>query len=167
MPTIFLGVIDLPYNEPPSAGPKRVRKASKHPRPHKSQAAKYGNLTTGDVAEILEAKYHVMELYWFLHEAQIAADFEESLSGALETLLMGGPIAATGFESALSKMEDGFKQMLSQRELDTLGYPGIPTAAAMAGVSHRFKSGYTKNRVPRPSFIDTGLYSSSFKVWAT
>ena len=166
MPTIHLGVVDIIYSEPPSAGPKRVRKASKYPRPHKSQAAKYGNLTTGDVAEILEAKYHVMELYWFLHEAQIAADFEESLSGALETFLMGGPIAATGFESALSKMEDSFKQMLSQRELDMLGYPGIPTLAAQMGVSHRFKRPYAK-RPPRPSFIDTGLYQASFKAWAS
>ena len=167
MPTIHLGVVDIIYSEPPSAGPKRVRKASKHPRPHKSQAAKYGNMTTGDVAEILEAKYHIMEIFWTMHEAQIAADLEESLSGALETFLLGGPITATGFESALSKMEDSFKQMLAQGELDTIGYPGIPTAAALAGRSSRFKSGYTKNRMPRKSFIDTGLYSSSFKVWAT
>lgn len=166
MPTIHLGVIDIPYNEPSSANGKPARKASKHPRPHKSQAAKYGNMTTGDVAEILEAKYHIMELYWNLHEAQIAADLEESLSGALETFLLGGPIAATGFESALSKMEDSFKQMLSQRELDTLGYPGIPTLAAQMGVSHRFKRPYAK-RPPRPSFIDTGLYQASFKAWAS
>ena len=165
MPTIHLGVIDLPYNEAPSA--RRAPKASKHPRPHKSQAAKYGNMTTGDVAEILEAKYHVMEIYWSLHEAQIAADLEESLSGALETILMGGPAQAHGFEGALSKIEDGFKQMLSQRELDGLGYPGIPTKAAQAGVSSRFKSGYTKNRTPRPSFVDTSLYMSSFRAWAS
>lgn len=166
MPIIVLGVVDVPYNLPPSANGKPARKASKRPRPHKSHAAKYGNMTTGDVAEILEAKYHVMEHFWTLHEAQIASDLEESLSGALETFLMDGPIAATGFESALSKMEDNFKQMLSQRELDMLGYPGIPTAAAMAGVSHRFKRPYAK-RPPRPSFIDTGLYQASFKAWAS
>ena len=122
-------------------------------------------MTTGDVAEILEAKYHVMEIYFSLHEAQIAADLEDSLSGALETLLMGGPAQTHGYEGALSKIEDGFKQMLSQRELDGLGYPGIPTKAAQMGVSHRFKSGYTKNRTPRPSLIDTGLYQASFKSW--
>ena len=123
-------------------------------------------MTTGDVAEILEAKYHVMELFWELHQADIARDFEGSMLGSFESLVMGGPITLDLHGTATSKIEDRFKQMLSNKELDSLGYPGIPTAAAEAGVSHRFKRAY-KRRASRPSFVDTGLFMSSFKAWVT
>jgi hypothetical protein len=164
MPTLHLGVIDIPYVEPPSA-PKKVRKAGRRPWPHKSQAAKYGNTTTGDVAGWLENRYHVMEIYYELHQAKIADDFANSVSGSLETFLMGGPANLDVMGTVASQIEDGFKQMLSGRELDSLGVPGIPTAAAQAGKSSRFKSGFNKTRSPRPSFIDTGLYQASFKAW--
>jgi hypothetical protein len=166
MPILHLGVIDIPYVEAPAA-PKKIAKAGRRPRPHKKHAAKYGNVTTGDVAGFIENRYHVMEIFWELHQDAIAADFENSISGAIETLLMGGPANLDVMGTATSQLEDRFKQMLSGRELDTLGYPGIPTAAAEAGVSHRHKSGFTKNRTPRPSFIDTGLYQASFKSWVT
>src|SRR5579872_1341599 len=153
---LHLGVIDLPYAEPAPA-PKKIRAAGRRPRPHKDHAKKYGAMTTGDVAEILESKYHIMENFWQLHQADVAKDFEESMSGAFESLVMGGPITLDVHGSATSKIEDRFKQMLSNKELDSLGYPGIPTAAAEAGVSHRFKRAY-KKRASRPSFIDTGLF---------
>jgi hypothetical protein len=117
------------------------------------------------LAEILEAKYHIIELFWTLHEQDNVTDLEESLSGAIENFIMGAPISIDPFGSAMSKIEDRFKQMLSNKELDSLGYPGIPTAAAMAGVSARFKSGFTKNRTPRPSFISSGQYQGAFKAW--
>jgi hypothetical protein len=41
------------------------------------------------------------------------------------------------------------------------------SAAADAGKSKRFKSGYTKGRKARPAFVDTGLYVSSFRAWVT
>lgn len=159
---LHLGVIDIPYSEPPAAGPKPTKRPRKRPR--KSQAAKYGNITTGDVAEILEARYHVMELFWELHKNEVAEDLEGSIAGALETFLMGGPIDIDPVGSASSKIEDRFKQMLATKELDSLGYPGIPTMAAQRGVSHRFKRPYVR-RAARPSFIDTGLYQSSMKAW--
>jgi hypothetical protein len=40
--------------------------------------------TTGDVAEILEAKYEVMEHFAKSHEDDIASDLENSLEGELE-----------------------------------------------------------------------------------
>jgi len=166
MLTLHLGVIDIPYVEPPDE-PKKIGKAGRRPRPHKAHAAKYGNITTGDVAGWLETRYHVMELFWELHQNEVADDFANAVSGALETFMMGGPANLDVMGSVGSKIEDGFKQMLSGRELDSLGYPGIPTAAAMAGKSSRFKRGYTKNRTPRPSFIDSGLYQASFKAWIT
>ncbi len=166
MPVLHLGVIDIPYVEPAPA-PKKVAKAGRRPRPHKAHSAKYGHVTTGDVASFLENRYHVMELFWELHQDAIADDFANSISGSIETFLMGGPANLDVMGSATSQLEDRFKQMLSMRELDSLGYPGIPTEAAKAGVSHRHKSGFTKNRTPRPSFIDTGLFQASFKAWVT
>ena len=106
-----------------------------------------------------------MQHFWQIHGQEVADDLAESLSGSIETFLMGGPISLDPTGTATSKIEDRFKQMLSMRELDAIGYPGIPTAAAQAGVSHRFKSGFNKNKAPRPSFVDTGLFSSSFRAW--
>lgn len=77
---------------------------------------------------------------------------------------MGAPVSLDPFGSATSKIEDRFKQMLSTRELDSLGFPGIPTAAAQRGVNHRFKHPY-KKRAARPSFIDTGTFQASAKAW--
>lgn len=164
-----LGVIDIPYVDAPAAGsgkkPPKNPGRKVRPRPHKSHEAKYRSVTTGDVAQWLENQYHPMEHFFELHGDEIADDFANSLAGAIETFFMGGPANLDVYGGATSKIEDRFKQMLSNRELDSLGYPGIPTAAAQAGVSHRHKSGYTKGKVPRPSFIDTGLYQASFKAW--
>jgi hypothetical protein len=163
---LHLGVIDVPYVEPPA-----TPKAPKNPRrrrrgPHKAHAAKYANITTGDVATILEDKYGIMQAYFAAHEADVASAIEGSLQGAVESLLMGGPPKLDAFGSAVSKIEDGFRRFLSEREVERVGIPGTPTAAALRGVSHRFKQAY-KLRARRPSFIDTGLYEASFKSWIT
>lgn len=146
MPTLHLGVIDLPYSN------VVVRKKGKTP-----------NATTGDVADILEAKYHVMEHFSELHGDDIALFMADALAGSLETLAMGGP-AGDPFATAAGQTESLFKTFLATKTLERYGYPGVPTKAALKGVNHRFKHPYAK-RDPRPSFIDTGLYQSSFKAW--
>ena len=156
--TMHLGVIELPYT-PPDIGKLKVKKGSAKPK------GQYKGITTGDVAEILEAEYHVMEHFYQLYEDQIGGEISEAIKGSLETMLMGGPdTAAQALEAAASPIEDLFKQMISNNELDALGYPGIPTQAAQKGVDHRKLHPYAK-RLARPSFRDTGLYQSSFKVW--
>jgi len=52
------------------------------------------------------------------------------------------------------------------KEVEKLGIPGVPTKAALRGVNHRLKHPY-RRRGARPSFVDTSLYMSSFKAWAT
>jgi hypothetical protein len=136
MPVIHLGVTDVTY----ATGAK----------------------TTGDVAEILEDKYHIMQVFYEQHKEDVAEDLEQSLSGAMESMMAGAPPSNRPFGSAEAAIEERFKRFLSEAEMDALGYPGVPTAAALAGVSHRFK---TKKGSPRPSFIDTGLFQSSFVVW--
>jgi hypothetical protein len=167
-----LGVIDLPYVAPPSA-PK-----SRGPKPHAAHAKEYGNSTTGDVAEILEGKYHIMEVFFEWNAAEVTAYLEDSTEKACRSLFAGAPSTLNPFAGGTSKIEAAFKQFLAQGEIETFGIPGVPTQAALDGVSHRFKSGVNwawevgpngKRRkvhgVRRPSFIDTGLYQASFKAW--
>jgi hypothetical protein len=141
MPVLHLGVIDLPYT-----GKKR-------------------SVTTGDVAGFLENKYHVMEVFAIHNETYIANKLEKSLVGTMESLLMGAPATLDPFGAGASQIEDKFKSFLSTRAVEKVGIAGVPTGAALSGVSRRHKSGFTRGRKRRPSFIDTGLYQSSFKAW--
>jgi len=164
MTTLHLGVMDVPYGNAPS--PTSPSKPGRGRRKRNSRAKGSPiSITTGQVAEILEAEYRVMEVFYASHEDEIARLLEHSIGGALQSLMMGAPAQATDiFASAASRIEDQFKQFLSTKEIEQLGIPGVPTAAALHGVSHRFANP-GKRRAPRPSFIDTGLYQASFKAW--
>jgi hypothetical protein len=166
MTVLHLGVLDIPYieNQPTTPQPKKAPKRPGRSRVHKQHAKKYQNISTGDVAEILETKYHIFEVFFREHEADIAKDIENSLGGAIESLLMGGPPRLDAFGSATSSIEARMKRFLSDQEMEKLGYPGVPTQAALRGVSHRFAHPY-KRRAPRPSFIDTSTFMSSMKSW--
>ena len=148
MTTLHLGVLDVPYTD--STGATKTAKVA------------VASETTGDVAGYLEAKYHVMEHFFELHGAEIAEDLVQSLSDAFEDLVSGAPAGLDPFGAATSAIEQRFREMLTKKELDALGYPGIPTKASLEGVNHRLKS---KKGAPRPSFIDTGQYQASFKAW--
>lgn len=152
MPTLHLGVIDIPY--------------ANAPKKHQRRSGTAGTQTTGDVAGWLEDRYHVMEIFFEENKDQIVGFLEEGITGSMESVLMG----AANFSSldptgkAMSEIEDRFKQFLAMKEIEGLGIPGVPTGAAQRGVNHRMKRPYVR-RAPRPSFIDTGLYQSSFKAW--
>lgn len=164
MPTMHLGVTDIPY----SWGQKKAGgiSAAKAMQAAKKGTGTGGGVTTYDVAVWLEKRYGVMEMFLDLRSKEIGAAIENGLAGAMETVMMGGPSqAGTAFASAGSEMEDLFKTALSSEAFNGLK-SGIPTRAALRGVSHRFKRPYVK-RPARPSFIDTGLYQSSFRVWTT
>ena len=156
--TLHLGVIDLPYTN--ETTPKRLPKS--RPGKQRPRAKKDPVETTGDVAKVLEAKYHVIETFYDLHEEEIAQDFADEMTGALESLIMGAPVPADPLAGATSKLEQRFREYLDREEIAETATPGVPTKAALRGVNHRLKT----NRGPRrPSFIDTGLYQSSFKAW--
>jgi len=154
--TLHLGVLDQPYAhegpEPPQRGRRRRRVAT-------------GTQTTGDVATWLENRYHVMRHFYELHEGDVAAAMENSLAGAVETALMGGPSGpgAHAFDTAMGEVKQTFSTFLTLKEMDALGYPGVPTLASLLGISHRFKD--RRGTPGRPSFIDTGLYETSFRSW--
>lgn len=168
MPTILhLGVIDVPYaTNVPEAARRVVHRTHKNGTVETFTAAPSGGETTGDVAEILEAKYHVIELYYEeVGEELIAKALEHSAAGAIENLLLGAPAAGLSLTAeAESWIEGAFRLFLDQRELDGVE-PGVATAAARRGVNHRLKHPYAKGNKERPSFVDTGIYQTSFKAW--
>ena len=167
---IILGVVDLPYV---ASVHEKVRLASaKARRQGKRVSAELEKLssnptgaqTTGDVARILEDKYHVMELFFEEHRQFIADHLAESVSDKMQDIISGAPVGAgSPIDAGASEIEDRFKQFLSLQEVERLGIPGVPTQAALDGVNHRLKK---KRGARRPSFIDTGLYEASFKVWS-
>jgi hypothetical protein len=121
--------------------------------------------TTGDVAEILEHKYHIMATFAQIYDRQIREAATKSIQGAVSTMIIRG-VGSTKrhpLAGATGEIEHLFKQALSQRAFDGK-ITGVPTLAALRGVSHRFKRPYAR-RPARPSFIDTGLYQSSFRAW--
>lgn len=140
---LHLGVVDLPYDSP-------------------------DGMTTGEVAEILEAHYGIIETFYERHSADIVKLLEESIAGALETRLMGGPTSGNLLAGAESGIEELFRKFLSDREIEQPARGvrpyTIPTMAAVLGFSARFK-GKINKAGRRPSFIDTGLYQSSFRAW--
>jgi len=141
MTVLHLGVVDMPY-------------------------AGKGSTTTGDVAEILEAKYALFQVFWDIHQAVIQHDIENSLGGALETMIQnpgGTHSVARALASATSDIETLFRDAIDKQTYDHR-IRGVPTQAALNGVKHSLKHPYAK-RGPRPSFYDTGLLASSMRAW--
>lgn len=151
MTVVNLGVIDQPYSFSENVGKVKTGK----------NKGKSNVSMTGDVAEILEEKYGVMQFFFDRYEKEIMASLEEGLQGAFESMLMGAPVNEQPFAAGCSEVEDMFKRFLEAKEMDGQAN-GVPTKASLMGVSHRFKS---KRGPVRPSFIDTGLYENSFKCW--
>lgn len=144
--TLHLGVKDIPYTH---------------------DDGKETGITTGDVAEILEKRYGVMEHFYDAHEDEVAKDIADSLEGALENYMMGSPVKPSLKNSAregMSKTETRFKQFLASAEIERMGIRGVPTQAAQDRKSVRFKKGKNPEGA-RPSFIDSGLYKASFTAW--
>jgi hypothetical protein len=132
--------------------------------------APHGELGTGDLAEMLEEKYHVMETFYNMNESTINGYLTDAFESAFEAAAMGAP-AGDPFHAAAAKIETRFKEALSAKEFDRK-IPGVPTQASLEGTSQRFKKAKERKgkkrrskRPGRPSFIDTGIYQSSFKSW--
>jgi hypothetical protein len=162
--TLNLGIVDVPY-----ANPKKPKKKGKKGKGKKTNRAKEEGSTvtktTAEVAEILEAKYGVMDTFAFARLPDIAAKLEDSIAGQLETMMMGGHASGNPFASAESAIETMFRDFLFKQQIESFGIAGVPTAAALRGVNHRLKHPYAKGNPRRPSFIDTGLYMAHFKAW--
>jgi len=144
MPTIHLGVIDLPYSQARQGG-----------------KASAGTETTGDVAEWLESKYNVMGVFVAEHGDDIAKAIEEAIDGAMETAIIRG-LETVDFGGALDEVGTEFRRFISSGEIEGI-VPGTPTQAAIDGRTSRMKRRRGQRRV---SFRDTGLYINSFVAWS-
>lgn len=163
---LILGMNDIPYALKVPEELKRV--SVKTPRGGKARVVKSapsGSESTGDVAEILENRYHVMEIFFeTVGREQISTALEHSIAGAIENMNVGQPIGSIApTAEAEGEIETAFRFFLSQREMDML-HRGVPTRAAVLGINHRLLHPYARSNPPRPSFIDTGLYQANMRA---
>lgn len=162
MTVLVLGVVDVAYGqsgvvpEPTADAKGRVKKRAKAEEPSAEVA------TTAKVAQILEDKYGVMQVFYDQHSADIQKAMVESVEGALEDVFAGSPVSDP-FGQAGQQVAADFRTFLMSAEIERLGIDGVPTQAATDRRSLRFKS--KKSSGPRPSFVDTGLYEASFRAW--
>ncbi len=143
MQKLSLGVEDVAYSDPDASGAT----------------------TTGQVAEILEDKYHVMRVFVELHGQSIADAIAQNIANDMEAMANNERISKAPLLDAMGKIESGFRDYLGADEWQKT--TGQAIAAAQNGVSHRFKAvkgAKAKARGPRPAFISTGLYSASFRA---
>ena len=113
---ISLGVVELPYAE--------------------------DGKTTGDVAEILEDKYDVMQKFADQNIDQIAEYMADSFVGAIESRFAGAPEDFNVFGSAMANIEDRFVEYINK------GEHGIITKEKSEGTGKagaRKKRQYRKN----------------------
>lgn len=155
---LVLGVLDVAYGDAHGGGTS-------------------GAKTTGEVAELLESHYHVMETFYEARKEKIADWLAGSVANAIEAVVEHGANVMPTFE-AEQNIEHAFRTFLDANEMAQmvaglteserdyfLGSTGGFTGAASAGVNHRKKSPHSKKNKARPAFIDTGLYQASFRAW--
>ena len=131
MTTLHLGVIDVAYGwaAPPGettvqAG-LRVKRRKKKRTKARSLFGLTSAITTGDVATILEDKYHLMESFYQVHEKDIGNLIVQAVAGRLENIQLGVPTGSDAFGTATNQIEDMCKKFLSTREVEHLGIPPL------------------------------------------
>lgn len=133
---VCLGVIDIPYD--------------------------YGDnpATTYEVAEDLQERYKLFTHFWELHQKEITAEVGEALAWALVNHIQYGAPMPGG--ELLGETMKAFNVFLEGEEMAGLSIDGVPTRAALEGKNSRLK---IERGERRPSFIDGGLFKSSFVAW--
>jgi hypothetical protein len=121
--------------------------------------------TTGEVAQHLEDKYHVMRVFLEENEEFIGDKMAQSISNAIQLIGKGRPAPKNPLIGSQDAIQARFRQFLDSGEMEKIMPATQPIAAAQAGVNHRKKHPYAKENKSRRAFIDTGLYRSSFRAW--
>lgn len=152
MPTLHLGVEDVPYPEEPQGRNRKGQFRRVHRR----------NMTTGRLADILESKYGIIEAFSEMYGGEIAVVFKDDMELQLGELFEGK--RGRGYVRASKKIEKLFLNFIYNKELDGV-VEGVPTKASLAGKSYRPSQRKFPKGQARPSFVDTGLYSSHMRAW--
>lgn len=116
--------------------------------------------TTFEVAEILEDKYQLFSNFWELHKGEIVPEVGEALAHSIINHIQHGAPLAGG--EMLGDTMRTFSIFLENEEMAGLNVDNVPTQAAKDGRNSRLKQKYGERR---PSFIDGGLFKSSFVAW--
>ena len=135
MPVLHLGVIDQAYSGSDNDGK-----------------------TTGEVAQILEDKYHIMRIFVEERDEQIGDALARKMLARLDN-----PIGGT--KTVFDDIGSMFRDFLNADEISKIMPKDQQIQAAINGVNHRKKKPYAKANKARPAFVDTGLYSASFMAW--
>lgn len=143
---LSLGVVDMPYG--------------------------YGDdpeATTGEVAQALEDNYGIFSLFYQAHHEEIIGEVTDAVSLQLENFIRYGAPLDVSAPLLLGETIRTFNIFLEMEEMAGLSVnvgPGlhntVPTMAAIDGRNSRLKQ---KHGERRPSFIDGGLFKSSFTAW--
>lgn len=139
MSTLKLGVVDAAY----------------------SDGENVGATTTYEVAKILEEKYDVMNVFYKIHGKQIVEDIAQKYTQFATNLIEGNSTALKQKRWMLPKVDSAFRDYLANDEWQQ-ETGNVIKAAAEGKTSRKKKKTYG---TARPAFIDTGLYSRSFKAW--
>ena len=120
--------------------------------------------STAEVAEALEERYGIMQVFFDTNADAIAQAMAEDMQGALEDYVNYGRLtpADSLFAGAMSQIHDMFVKFILTEQMN--GRAGIPTLAALEGVRTRLK---LKKGAARASFDDTGTYMAAMAAWVT
>lgn len=124
-----------------------------------------GAASTGDVAQILEDRYHIMRVFYEANEEFISEAIANDMSGSIESMLQGAPASSFNLATAMSKIEARFREWLDSGELQRMLPQHLAVSSDTLSRSSRRKSGQMPEGQQRQAFIDTGLFQASFRAW--
>lgn len=117
--------------------------------------------TTFAVAQALQERYQLFSRFYHEHQDLILNTIQETLTLQLVNhLRYGAPFEQD--DIILGAIVEAFSLFLEREEMAGLQVDGVPTLAALEGINTRLKIHHGPRR---PSFIDGGLFLSSFNAW--
>lgn len=158
--SIHMGFINTPYTAENKIAPISAAR-SEAARIRQRSFSK--TMTAKKVANILEAKYGIVDVFNEVYEEEITSLVHENFKQVAEKVLARKGETTRLMKDLMKpsskKIEQMFKQFLDMEEMNGL-VPGVPTKASHGKLRKR---GRTIR--PYPSFERTGIYKASFRCW--
>lgn len=137
--------------------------------------------TTYSVGQDLERRYGIFSMFYNTYEDFIVENIEQDIAKATQNIMQGNPVIDP-FSKTNQEISTKMHDFITSREVEQvaagLGEFGIPTQAALDGVTTRTTTGKTVKRVRkgqkyvtkatgvrRASFVDSGIFVASLKGW--
>ncbi len=106
---------------------------------------------SASVAKELEEEFMIVESFYNLDAEQMLTPMlEDAYADGLESVIAGTPQPVDLKDADLAAIQEKFKQNLNNRRYDGLLF-NTPTEQSQ--------------RTGKPSFVETGTYRDSFRVW--